>query len=125
MTLALSVRAVDFGALDAPMLVVALPTGATIDEELSALDRQTAGVLRRTLERREFRGSRDETLHLSTTSGGVERLLLIGTGKVAASDRATALRRAAALAGRQGAKLGVGRLSFYAGALSESEAEAG
>ena len=122
MTLALSVRAADFGALDTPLLVVALPTGAAIDQALTPLDRRTGGVLRRSLERREFRGGRDEILHLSTTANGVERLLLVGMGK--ADDRSAALRRAAALAARQGAKLGTRRLAFYAGSLDEADAEA-
>lgn len=122
MTLALSVRAPDFGALDTPLLVLALPSGAAVDETLTALDRRTGGVLRRTLERRDFRGGRDEVLHLSSATAGVERLLLIGMGKVV--ERPTGLRRAAAIAARQGAKLGVKRLSFFAGTLTEGEAEA-
>jgi leucyl aminopeptidase len=110
------------GALDTPLLVLALPSVATVDQALTPLDRRTAGVLRRTLERREFRGGRDEMLHLSSITAGVERLLLVGMGK--AEDRPTALRRAAALAGRQGAKLGVRRLAFYGGTLGEAEIEA-
>jgi leucyl aminopeptidase len=122
MTLDLSVRSVDFGALDTPLLVLALPTSPTLDEALAALDRRTSGILRRTLERREFRGGRDELMHLSSATEGVERLLLIGMGK--GTDRSASLRRAGALATRQGVKLGVRQLAFYAGALSESEAEA-
>jgi leucyl aminopeptidase len=52
----------------------------------------------------------------------VERVLLIGMGK--ADDRAGTFRRAAALAARQGNKLGVKRLAFFSGNLSQSEAEA-
>jgi len=122
MTLALSVRAADLGALDVPLLVVALPPGATVDESLNTLDRRIGGLLRRTLERREFRGGRDEMLHLSSLAAGVERVLLVGVGKT--EDRTAALRRAAALSSRQAAKLGVRRLAFFAGSLSESEAEA-
>jgi len=122
MTLALSVRAADLGALDVPLLVVALPPGATVDESLNTLDRRIGGLLRRTLERREFRGGRDEMLHLSSVAAGVERVLLVGVGKT--EDRTAALRRAAALSSRQAAKLGVRRLAFFAGSLSESEAEA-
>jgi leucyl aminopeptidase len=61
-------------------------------------------------------------LHLSSTAAGVERVLLVGIGK--AEDRGASLRRGAAIAARQGSKLGVRRLAFYAGALTESEAEA-
>jgi leucyl aminopeptidase len=122
MTLAISVRAADFGALDIPLLVLALPSGAAVDESLNSLDRRVGGVLRRTVERREFRGARDELLHLSSTTSGVERVLLVGLGK--SEDRAGALRRAAALTARQGGRLGVRRMAFFAGTLSEAEAEA-
>ena len=70
MSLALSARPADLAALETPLLVVALPANAAVDETLNALDRRMGGILRRTLERREFRGSRDETLHLSTTAAG-------------------------------------------------------
>src|SRR5690349_9504780 len=122
MTLTVSVRAADFSALDIPLLVLALPSGASVDESLTALDRRVGGILRRTLERREFRGGRDEMLHLSSTTQGVERVLLVGLGK--ADDRVGALRRAAALASRQAGKLGVRRVGVFAGALAEAEAEA-
>ena len=122
MTVTLSVRATDFGAVNTPLLVLALPAGATIDQSLAPLDGRVGGILRRTLERREFRGGRDELLHLSSTTAGVERLLLVGMGK--ADDLPTALRRAASLAARQGNKLGVRRLTFFAERLTEAEAEA-
>jgi leucyl aminopeptidase len=122
MTLTLSVRAPDFGALNTPLLVLALGAGASLDQPLASLDARVGGVLRRTVERREFRGGRDEMLHLSSTAAGAERLLLIGLGK--SDDRPAALRRASALAARQGNKLGVRRLAFFAGPLSERDAEA-
>lgn len=122
MTLTLSVRAAELGALNTPLLVLALGSGASIDQSLATLDGRLGGILRRTLERREFRGSRDEMLHLSSTAAGLERILLVGVG--GGEDRAGALRRAASLAARQGNKLGVGRLAFFAGALREAEAEA-
>ncbi|HEY7236678.1 MAG TPA: leucyl aminopeptidase [Gemmatimonadaceae bacterium] len=122
MSIALSVRAADFGAVDTPLLVLALPSSPGVDDTLNPLDRRLGGILRRTLERREFRGGRDEMLHLSSAAAGVERVLLVGFGK--AEDRAASLRRAAALASRQAAKLGVRRLAFFAGALTESETEA-
>jgi leucyl aminopeptidase len=122
MTITLSVRAADFGALETPLLVLALAAGASIDQSLTTLDSRIGGILRRTLDRREFRAGRDEILHLSSTTTGVERVLLVGMGK--SEDRPGALRRAAALAARQGNKLGARRLSFYGGALNEAEAEA-
>ncbi|MFL5615692.1 MAG: leucyl aminopeptidase [Gemmatimonadaceae bacterium] len=122
MSLALSARAADLAALETSLLVLVLPTNASIDDILNPLDRRIDGILRRTLERREFRGGRDEMLHLSTAAAGVERILLVGIGK--AEDRAASLRRAAALAARQANKLGAKRLAFFAAALTEQEAEA-
>jgi leucyl aminopeptidase len=122
MTLNISARAADLGALESPLLVLALSSGATLPEGLDVVDRATAGALRRFVERRDFRGSRDELLHLSGTTGGIQRVLLIGMGS--AADRVTALRRAAALAGRQANKLGVGRMAFWAGARAPAETEA-
>src|SRR2546423_1744053 len=122
MSLALSVRAADFAALDTPLLVLALAAGAIVDDTLNPLDRRVGGILRRTLERREFRGGRDEMLHLSSAAAGVERVLLAGTGK--AEDRTASLRRVAALAARQAAKLGVKQLAFFAAGLTETESEA-
>src|SRR2546423_3804430 len=116
MSLALSVRAADFAALDTPLLVLALAAGATVDDTLNPLDRRAGGILRRTLERREFRGGRDELLHLSTTAAGIERLLLVGMGK--GEDRVASLRRAAALAARQAGKLGLTRFAFFAANLT-------
>ena len=121
MSLALSARAADFATLDTPLLVLALPAGASVDDTLSTLDRRVGGVLRRSLERRDFRGGRDEILHLSSSVAGVDRVLLVGLGK--AEDRTLALRRAAALAARHAGKLGVRRMAFFAGELNESEAE--
>ena len=113
----------DLGALDTPLLVVALGSGPALDAELTSLDTTIGGALARTLARRDFRGDRDETLHLSGGLTGPARILLIGLGK-APVDRAGAVRRAGALAGRQGSKMGVGSLAFYAGALDAREAEA-
>jgi leucyl aminopeptidase len=122
MTLTLTVRAADLGTLDTPLLVLALGAGPSVDPSLAPLDSRTAGILRRTLERRDFRGGRDEILHLSSTAAGVERILLVGMGR--SGDRPGALRRAAAIASRQGNKLGSRRLAFFAGTLSEADAEA-
>ena len=122
MTLALSVLPLDATALDTPLLVIALPSSPALDDGLTALDKRIGGILKRTLDRRQFRGGRDELLHLSSTAAGVERVLLVGLGK--AEDRAASLRRGSAIAGRQASKLGARQMAFYAGVLSESEAEA-
>src|SRR3954470_18824440 len=119
MTLALTVAAPDLGALDTPLLVVALAASPTLTDELRPIDAATSGALGRALSRRDFRGGRDETLHLSGGEKGVQRVLFIGMGP--ASDRVSALRRAGALAGRQANRLGVGRIAFFAGALNAQE----
>ena len=122
MTLSLSVGSADLGALDIPLLVVALASGAGFDASLTSLDRTLGGAIARTFERRDFRGGRDETLHLSGGASGPRRVLLLGMGKP--GERAGALRRAGALAGRQGGRMGVGSLAFHAGALNAVETEA-
>ena len=124
MTLSLVVAAPDFGALDTPLLVVALASPPTLGGDLNAVDAATGGALGRALTRRDFRGGRDETLHLAGGGAerGVQRVLLVGMGTT--TDRASALRRAGAIAGRAANKAGVGRLAFYAGALSAVEVEA-
>jgi leucyl aminopeptidase len=122
MTLSLSAGPADLAALDAPLLVVALPSGPSLDAALRPLDTTLGGALGRVLDGRDFRGGRDETLHLVGSATGPRRVLLLGVGKP--SDRAGALRRAGAIAARQAGKMGVGQLAFYAGPLSAAEAEA-
>ncbi len=122
MSLLLFAGPAELGALDAPLLVVALPSGSTLDSTLTALDGTLNGVLQRSLERRDFRGGRDETLHFAGGATGPARVLLVGMGK--ATDRTGALRRAGAIAARQAGKMGSGSLSIYAGALDARETEA-
>jgi len=122
MTLSLTTAAPDLGGLDTPLLVVALAAAPTLTADLGAVDAATSGALARALSRRDFRGGRDETLHLSGGERGPQRVLLIGMGP--AADRVASLRRAGAIAGRQGNRLGVGRLAFYAGELTAEETEA-
>ena len=114
MSLSLSVRRADLASLSTPMLAVALAPGAGADGELAALDTALGGVLRRTLERRDFRGKRDETLHL-TGAGAIERVLLVGTGARDGRGGDTALKRAAAIAARAAHRAGVGRMAWYSG----------
>ena len=122
MSLSLSSGPADLGALDASLLVVALPVGASLDAALSALDGILGGALARSLEHRDFRAGRDETLHFAGGASGPARVLLIGLGKV--TDRVGALRRAGAIAARQAGRMGSGSLSFYAGTLDARETEA-
>jgi leucyl aminopeptidase len=112
----------DFGTLDVPLLVLAFPTAPAIGPELGPVDAATTGALGRAIARRDFRGGRDETLHLAGGERGIQRVLLVGMGTP--TDRAAGLRRAGAIAARQATRLGVGRLAFYAGALNTTEFEA-
>ena len=102
-------------ALSTPLLAIALAADEALPPALSELDARLNGAIGRTLSRRDFRGGRDETLHLAGGEQGVERVLLVGMGK--ATDRNVALRRAGAVAARAATKLGTGALAFYAADL--------
>lgn len=122
MPLALSLHAGAPAELSTPLLAVALGSGETLPDALGSLDQQLGGALGRALARRDFRGGRDETLHVSGADSGVERVVLVGMGK--AKDRTAALKRAGAVAGRTAVKLGTGAVAFYAAELDASGAEA-
>ncbi|MDQ3950933.1 MAG: leucyl aminopeptidase [Gemmatimonadota bacterium] len=122
MTLNVKYRTSDLATLDSPLLVIALAADEQPPAAVVALDALLGGPISRTFARRDFRGSRDETLHLSGTATGVERVLLIGMGKV--SERPAAIRRGAAIAARRAVSMGTGHVDFYAGAVTEEEAEA-
>ncbi|MEP6493626.1 MAG: leucyl aminopeptidase [bacterium] len=122
MTLSLNAAAPELGALETPLLVIVLAASPAMTAELQSVDQATGGALGRALARRDFRGGRDELLHLGGGERGIQRVLLVGMG--AAADRASGLRRAGAIAGRQANKLGVGRLAFFAGPLTATEVEA-
>ena len=123
----LSLRSADLTA-DVPLLALALPAGATLTgRALEQLAKSLGGALDRTLSRRDFRGARDETLHLAGGSSGPQRVLLIGLGKdggaKATGDRAVALKRAAAIAARQAHRTGAGSMAFWAEGLNARSAE--
>ena len=122
MPLSLSAGPATLGALDTSLFVIALPSGGALDALVKELDTSLGNVLARSLERRDFRGGRDELLHFAGADTGPSRILLIGMGK--ATERVGALRRAGAIAARQAGRMGTGTLSFYAGALDAREAEA-
>ena len=122
MTLTIAARAANLATLNTPLLVLLLPAGTDMPAGLKPLDKALGGTIGRSLRRGDFRGGRDETLHLGGGSRGPRRLLLVGYGS--APDRALALRRAATLAARQAHKSGVGTLSMYAGPVDSREAEA-
>ena len=121
----ITVSDVPLDRLETPLLVLTLPKEALdIVGDLAAVDAATNGALARAIERRDFRGGRDETLLLGGSEQGIQRVLLIGLGAAPATgDRVLQMRRAAMLAGRQANKLGTGSLAFY-GATSDTLAEA-
>ena len=103
------------------LLIVALPENPTL-AGIAGIDTATQGALSRSFEMKDFRGSRDEILHLTGLSKGPRRILLVGMGAV--TDRKAALRRAATLAARNAHRLGVGELVWYSDQLSPEEIEA-
>ena len=103
------------------LLVVALPENPTL-AGIAALDGATQGALTRMIDMKDFRGSRDETLHLTGFTKGPRRILLVGMGAIA--DRRAALKRAATLAARNAHRLGVGEMVWYSGDILPDEVEA-
>ncbi|HET8634944.1 MAG TPA: leucyl aminopeptidase [Gemmatimonadales bacterium] len=97
MPLVTTVRADRAETLDIPFLAVVVPEGAQ-PASLAALDQAAGGGIARAYASGDFRGKRDETILLYPASGAA-RLLLIGIG--AGKGDASALRRAAAIAGKR------------------------
>ena len=119
MSLKLSLVRAELGKLDTPLLAIPLSSKPTLGDDLKPLDAALGGALGRVLERRDFRGARDEVLHLAGGASGPQRVLLVGMG--AATDRAMALRRAASLAARRAHGMGTGAMTFH---VAESSAAA-
>jgi len=111
-------------SVDVPLLVLALRKNPSLPADLAALDAKLGGTLSRTVGRRDFRGGRDEVLHVSGSAGAAnpQRVLLVGLGEP--SDARGALRRAASLAARQARKLGVSALAWYDGDRTADAVEA-
>ena len=123
MPLRLSVRQADLSTLDVPLLVLALPKDATVSGPLSALDQLLGGALGRALSRKDFRGARDEVLHLQGSASGPQRVLLVGLGSDARANGA--VRRAASVAGSQARKMGVRAVAWWdGGAAATAESAA-
>jgi leucyl aminopeptidase len=118
MAVTLAARSGNPASANTPLLAVLLPAGgASLPRELRTLNQAMGGSLGRALTRRDFRGGRDELLHLAGGARGPRRVLLVGLG--ASADRALALRRAATLAGRQAHRMGAGSLTLWAESLDE------
>ncbi|HEY6088949.1 MAG TPA: leucyl aminopeptidase [Gemmatimonadaceae bacterium] len=118
---AVSINAVNPAEVGTALLVLALPENPTL-AGIPGLDAATQGALSRMIETKDFRGSRDEMLHLTGAAKGPRRLLLVGMGAV--TDRRASLKRAATLAARNAHRLGVGEMAWYSGEISPEETEA-
>jgi len=118
--LAVSINSASPAEVGTALLIIALPENPTISG-IAGLDSAAQGALSRTLEMKDFRGSRDELLHLTGFAKGPRRLLLLGMGAV--TDRRASLRRAAALAARNAHRLGVGEMVWYSGQITPEETE--
>jgi leucyl aminopeptidase len=118
--LAVSINSANPAEVGTALLVVALPENPTL-AGIAGLDAATQGALTRSIEMKDFRGSRDEMLHLTGVAKGPRRILLIGLGTVA--DRRAALRRAATLAARNANRLGVGEMVWYSNQITPEETE--
>jgi len=119
--LAVSINSGSPAEVGTSLLVIALPENPTI-AGIAGLDSAAQGSLSRSIEMKDFRGARDETLHLTGFAKGPRRLLLVGMGTV--SDRRASMRRAATLAARNAQRLGVGEMVWYSGQITPEETEA-
>src|SRR5260221_4576315 len=122
MPLSLSAGPADLGALDTPLLVIALPSGGGVDESVSLVDAGLGGAIARSVGRRDFRGGREETLHIVAGMRCRARVLVLGLGTP--WHGVAALRRAGVIAARQAARMGTGSLAMYGGAVTAGEVEA-
>ena len=118
--LSVSINSVNPAEVGTALLVIALPENPTLSG-IAALDAASQGALSRLLEMKDFRGTRDETLHLTGFPKGPRRLLLVGMGLV--TDRRAAFKRAATLAARNAHRLGVGEMVWYSGQITPDETE--
>jgi leucyl aminopeptidase len=118
--LAVNINSANPAEVGTALLVVALPENPTL-AGIAGLDAATQGALTRSFDMKDFRGARDEMLHLTGLAKGPRRLLLIGLGAV--TDRRAALKRAATLAARNANRLGVGEMVWYSNQITPEETE--
>jgi leucyl aminopeptidase len=112
MALTLALRDADAAEVETPLLGVLLQSGTELPAELRTLDERLGGALSRALERGDFRGAKDETLHFDGAESRAGRVLLVGLGTP--PEAAAGYRRAASLLGRQAHRLGAGALTVVA-----------
>jgi leucyl aminopeptidase len=118
--LVVSINSANPAEIGTALLIVALPENPTL-AGIAGLDAATQGALTRSIDMKDFRGTRDEMLHLTGMAKGPRRLLLVGMGAV--TDRRAALRRAATLTARNAHRLGVGEAVWYSGQITPDEIE--
>ena len=94
--------------VDTPLLAVVLAQDPAISATLSAIDALVGGAITRSISRRDFRGTRDETMLFVGGEQGAQRVVLVGRGAVTLTR--TVARRAASVAARQAMKLGTGAM---------------
>ncbi|MEE8060208.1 MAG: leucyl aminopeptidase [Gemmatimonadales bacterium] len=109
MSLDTAILSADPATHETPLLIVIVPQGKQ-PASLGGLDAATGGAIERLYGAEAFAGKRDQTTVLYP-SGPASRVLLVGSGKPEDLDRA-ALRRAAAVAGRAAAGMGVGEAAL-------------
>lgn len=112
MPLTFALRDGNAADIETPLLGILLQAGTDLPSELHALNDAVGGALARSLERGDFKGGRDESLHLDGGGSNAARVLLIGIGTP--TEPAAAYRRGAALLGRQAHRMGAGSLAVTA-----------
>ncbi|MFN8582849.1 MAG: M17 family peptidase N-terminal domain-containing protein [Gemmatimonadaceae bacterium] len=122
MTLKIGVRAASSATADAPLLAILVGAGREMPAALREVDRAMGGMLSRTYARGDFRGGRDETLHVTGGTSGPARVLLVGMGTP--KQPRLGLRRAATLAARQAHRFGTGTVSVWSAATAAADVEA-
>ncbi|MEW5917495.1 MAG: leucyl aminopeptidase [Gemmatimonadota bacterium] len=119
----LAARRADWSAVKTELAALLLPSFGEVPAALKPLDRALAGAMTRVAARRDFRGNRDEVLHLDGGGGNIARVILVGYGTTAA-DLPNALRRAAGIAARQAQRIGATTLSMWAATNDQRALEA-
>ena len=122
MALTLALRGGDAADVETPLLGVLLQAGTDVPTELRALDAALGGALARTFDRGDFRGARDESLHLEGGASNASRVLLIGLGTL--TEPGAAFRRGAALLARQAHRMGAGSIAVVSPSTVEDDLEA-
>jgi len=107
-----SVKVVPLDRVPAPLLAVAVGAlNGKVPTSLLALDGHVGGAIERAIGSADFTGERDQT-QLFYAAKNPRRVLLVGLGRLAEMTRGAA-RRAAAVAGRKAAALGVEQVAVH------------